>query len=453
MRPNMKKPIRPLPMLALILLLIVAHPYSIWAQQDLLQAGPMVGYSDMREVAVWIQLKQEGNVNIAYSEAGKQGPRVFTDTKSCLKSEAYTATLIADQVEPGTTYEYEVWINDKKIDLPYPLQFQTQSLWQWRTDAPDFSFAAGSCFYINEEIYDRPGTPYGADYFILESIYRDKPNFMMWLGDNVYLREADWNSRTGYVKRYTHTRSAKELQPLLGNTHHYAVWDDHDYGPNDSDENWKLKRTAEEVFNLFWPNPPTELDMGGGITNYFQWSDCDFFLLDDRYHKSPNSRPGTILGHKQLQWVKDMLKNSKASFKFVATGVMFLSTAPNKENFSKAGAVERAELIQFIQENNITGVIFISGDRHFAELSELIEPGKVPIYDFTTSALTAGPAAKQYHAEVNELRVEGTAYYQRNYGFIRVYGSKETRTVALSLKNSKGELLWEKVIPLSAFKK
>ena len=60
--------------------------------------------------------------------------------------------------------------------------------------------------------------------YLIQSI--KNPDFMLWLGDNTYLRESDWNSRTGFIKRYPHTRALSELQPLLASTHHYATWDD-----------------------------------------------------------------------------------------------------------------------------------------------------------------------------------------------------------------------------------
>jgi alkaline phosphatase D len=424
----------------------------LFSQAALLQAGPMPGYSEMREVGIWVQLKAEGKVQLVYWPKGKVDSFRVSKIVNAYERDAYTAILVADQVEPGTVYEYELLINGHRANLPYELKFQTQELWQWRKDAPDFAFAAGSCFYINEEKYDRPGRVFGGDYDILNAIYNTKPDFMLWLGDNVYLREADWYSRNGYIQRYTHSRSLPELQPLLANAHHFATWDDHDYGPNDSDRNWKLKETAADVFQLFWANPPFDYDMGGAITNYFQWSDCDFYLLDDRFFKSPNSTPGTILDRRQIDWLKGMLSESKASFKFISVGVMFLSAAPNKENFSKAAAAERAELIQFIQDNKIEGVIFLTGDRHFAELSEWRVKGKVPIIDLTSSALTAGPASKQYRDEKNELRIDGTNYYERNFAYVEVKGAKEERTVVLSLRDVKGNTVWSKSFSKASFK-
>ena len=73
-------------------------------------------------------------------------------------------------VEMGKKYSYEVWIDGKKMNFDYPLEFQTQALWQYRTDPPNFTFAVGSCNYINDENYDRPGRPYGGADKIREKI-------------------------------------------------------------------------------------------------------------------------------------------------------------------------------------------------------------------------------------------------------------------------------------------
>ena len=429
----------------ILILSILLSTYT-FGQLSLLQSGPMVGYSEMREVGVWIQLRDQAEVYMEYQETSSKGKTYRTGTYKTEKQNAYCVTMIADDVEPGRKYDYSVYINGVKLSFPYPTRFQTQSLWQWRTDPPDFKFTAGSCFYINEEEYDRPGRPYGGGYEIVSSIHSVSPDFMIWLGDNFYLRETDWYSKTGYHKRATHSSSLPQLQPLLASTHHYATWDDHDYGPNDSDRTWKLKNTAVETFQTFWANPPFDIDLGGGITNYFQWADCDFYLLDNRYHKSPNSQPGVVLGERQLEWLKSMLLESEASFKFISVGGMVLSTAARFENLALAAPKEREDLIKFIQEKEIKGVIFLTGDRHFAELSLIEEEGKVSIYDFTTSPLTAGPASAFAREEQNENRVSGTTFFDRNFAEISVKGDLKNRIAILKLKNSNGEEIWSREI-------
>ena len=249
------------------------------SKQDNINAGPMVGYSTKMEVALWIQTTTQSDVKFAYWDIDNPNQVFETDNFITDKISSFTATLVADKVKPGTVYQYQPIIDGIKINFGYDLKFQTQKHWEYRTNPPDFTFAFGSCAYTNEIEKDRPGKSYGGDYFIYSSILEQNPDFMLWLGDNVYFREPD-DSRTGVYHRYTHDRSLKELQPLLGSVHHYAIWDDHDYGPNNSDRSFIYKDITLQAFKDFWANPSYGIGNNQGITTQFRWSDVDFFLLD-----------------------------------------------------------------------------------------------------------------------------------------------------------------------------
>jgi alkaline phosphatase D len=406
----------------------------------------MVGYSEMKEVMLWVQTTKAASVRISYWEEGTGEQKYVTDNVITKEEDAFTAKLIANKVEPGKVYSYQLLINTTPVDLPYETSFRTQELWQWRTDPPDIRFAAGSCAYINEKKYDRPGNPYGGNYQIFESIHRKDPDFMVWLGDNFYLREADWNTRTGIHHRFTHGRSLPELQPLLGSVHHYAIWDDHDYGPNNSDRGFWFKNTTLEAFELFWANPSYGTgDIKGTIT-FFKWGDLDFFLLDNRFYRSPNNllaENKSILGDEQLRWLFDGLISSRATYKFVVMGGQFLNTSAEHETYSNYGFDgERQRIIDFIHEQDIKGVIFLTGDRHFTELSMLAEEGEPVIYDLTTSPLTAGPYSDAT-GDVNDLHVEGTLVTERNFSVINVTGPREGREILIKVFDSNGEQKWE----------
>lgn len=433
-------------MRTLFLILLFAGWHVLNAQPGLLKSGPMVGYSEMREVMLWVQTTRPASVRINYWEKGNEDVFHATDHVVTREENAFTAKLLANLIEPGKTYEYTLYINNMPVDLPYETSFQTQQLWQWRTDPPEIKFALGSCAYINEEFYDRPGNPYGGDYQIFHHILKKDPDFMIWLGDNVYLREADWNTRTGVLHRYTHTRSLPGLQPLLGSVHHYAIWDDHDYGPNNSDRGWWNKELTMEAFELFWANPSYGMDGIEGAITFFEWGDLDFFLLDNRYYRAPNNllaEDKTILGEEQLQWLFDGLVSSRAPFKFVAMGGQFLNASGEHETYMNYGfAGERQQIIDFIHEQNIEGVFFLSGDRHFSELSMLEAEGKPAIYDMTTSPLTAGPYSGA-GKESNPLRVEGTQVTERNFSVITVTGPRESRVLKIEVFGSNGEKKWE----------
>lgn len=431
----------------ILLFAAILYCFNLNAQQSLLQSGPMLGYSEMKETIIWVQTKIEVKVQIAYWIENDQ--KFWTTSKETKRSEAFTAKLIANKIEPGNIYHYQVFINDQPLEFDYPTTFQSAPLWKYRGDPPNFTLATGSCAYINEEKYDRPGKPYGSDYEIFEAIHKKKPDLMVWLGDNFYYREADWNSWTGILHRNTHTRSASELQPLLASTHHYAIWDDHDYGPNNSDRGLWNKEQTYDAFKLFWPNPSFGITKAKGAITYFQWGDADFILLDNRTYRSPNNLKRdhkTILGETQLQWLKDVLVSSEATFKIVAMGGQFLNSAQVYETYSNNGfKPERDEIINFIHEQDIKGVIFLTGDRHFTELSLLNEDGKPDIYDLTTSSLTAGVNTYGSNEE-NEYRVANTLVMRHNFSLLKFEGPLKERKLIIENYDYLGKKMWEYTI-------
>ena len=434
-------------MKSLLFSLLFLISFSLSAQNELLQSGPMVGYSGMMEVLLWVQTKNRAKVAFRYWDVESPKEKFQTATVRTEKEQAFTAKLVADQVVPGKKYAYELLINGKPVKLSYPTTFQSQSLWQWRTDPPDFTMAIGSCTYINETHYDRPGDPYGGDYQIFTSIHQMKPDAMLWLGDNIYLREVDWHTRTGIMHRYTHSRSLPELQPLLASTHHYAIWDDHDFGPNDSDRSFIHKDITTEAFELFWGNPSFGLPEQEGVTSYFQFHDIDFFLLDNRYFRSPNNRKSgekTILGKEQLEWLIDALTSSSAPYKMVAIGGQVLNPAAVYENYASHHREEREYLLKRIEEEDIKGVVFLTGDRHHTELSKFKNLKGNMIYDITISPLTSG-AAKEVE-DVNPLRVDSTLITQRNFGMLEFSGLEEERKLRISVYDVDGNPLWAEEI-------
>lgn len=440
------------PLFALALFFSCAAPKSTETAQSPagnagLQNGPMLGYVDMREALIWVQTNSANQVQVQYWETGKPAAKWLTNEVRTEKERGFTAKCIADQVQPGTTYEYAVLIGGQPVKLAYPTTFKTQVLWQWRTDPPAFSVATGSCAYINETEYDRPGKPYGSDYHIFTAIHQQKPDVMLWLGDNTYYREPDWNTRTGMVHRYTHDRATPELQPLLASTAQYAIWDDHDYGPDDSDGSFVHKDMAWEVFRNFWGNPTFGVQGQKGCTTQFQYNDIDFFLLDNRYFRTPDrcvSCPDrSLLGKTQLQWLLAALAKSRAPFKVIAIGGQVVTTSSDHETAFHYFPAERDTILQFIERENLKGVIFLTGDKHFTELSAMKNNKGNWVYDLTTSPLTAGVNP---NAETNAWHVEGTRVNQHNFSVLRFSGPRTKRELEIKNYDANGKETWTKTI-------
>ncbi|MFA6467714.1 MAG: alkaline phosphatase D family protein [Bacteroidota bacterium] len=439
----------------------------LFAQPAALRSGPMVGYGQMTEVMLWVQTTKPVAVQYLYWDTSGPNDKQKSISITTSEAEAYTARTVISGLQPGRSYGYELLIEGKPVKRNYPLRFQTQSNWQWRTDPSDFTAAFGSCAYVNEKGYDRPGREYGGDYKIFAAIASKQPDLFLWGGDNVYYRERDWDTRSGLIHRNEYTRALPEMQPLLGAAHNYAIWDDHDYGPNDADRSYRLRETSLEIFKLFWANQTYGTGETPGIFGRFIWNDVEFFLLDDRYHRSPNKSPNdsikTMFGKAQLQWLKDALSNSAGnafvSFRVIMNGNQMLNTNGEYNESLTQFSNEYNELILYIKQNSIPGIIFLSGDRHFTEMISLRDSSFYPLYEYTSSALTSGmntlkdsngnPTGEFY----NPLRVEGTLVTdEHNFGMLKFSGKQKDRAVALECYDAAGALRWSKKIKASELK-
>ena len=274
-----------------------------------------------------------------------------------------------------------------------------------------------------------------------------KPDLMIWVGDNVYLREPDFGSVAAMKRRYALARQEPALQPLLTSARHYATWDDHDFGPNDSIWINRFALESLDIFKQYWANPTYGARGIPGVFGQFSWGDVDFFLLDDRFHRTPQrlseSPEKVMLGKDQLRWLKDSLYYSRAPFKVVVNGSQVLNSNARDESFAHY-ETEQKELVDFIVKNRIRGVLFLSGDRHATELIRVTPDGFYPLYDFTSSPLTAGLSTELSPQETqNPLRLPGTLVNDaHNFGILRFRGTCNERTLDMETHDGKGVKRW-----------
>lgn len=440
---------------------IFKMPPSVSAQNQVPKkviSGPMLGYVEHREVQIWLEVtKIVQKVEIKYNEVGKTTTFQASADKAKLGHTYNPIKITLEGLAMDANYEYQIWLDGEKQKFDFPLTFHTRRLWEWREAAPDFTFLLGSCFYLNDPQYDRPGKPYGQDTRILETMGNMPSDFMLWLGDNLYLREADFSSASGIAYRYSTNFRHPSMQKLRGTRANYALWDDHDYGPNDSDGKFELKEVSLAHFKRYWSNKTFGEPDNAGTYHKFKWSDCDFFCMDDRFYRSANTLPDSVggkpnpnkqfYGKKQLDWLKNGLIASEASFKLIVTGGQVLNPLSDRECFMFYPS-EWQELMNFIIENKIEGVVFISGDQHYSELiKRQIAPNFYPFYDFTCSAVTSGVKDISKKASFNNPnRVEGSLLIANNFGKISVNGSKNERKLTLETFDIDGKSRWRYVI-------
>lgn len=454
--PNLKT----MPKLIFIFLILSGLSLPLAAQNvrqnNILRSGPLVGYAEMTETAVWLQTRQAADAQIRYWKRNEPKNVKFSKSVKTNEESDFIARFKISGLDFGTRYDYAVYLNGARVRFDFQPTFQTQPHWRWRTEPPDFKFAVGSCAYINDPPFDRPGTPYGSNYEIFNSIAAKKPDFMIWTGDNIYYREPDWLNESGMRYRYAQNRELPELRQLLATTQNYAIWDDHDYGANDSDRTYRLREASLRIFKDYWANATYGEPETPGVFGRFEWEDVEFFLLDDRYYRSPDEMPNSpdkvMFGDRQMRWLTESLRSSNAAFKIIVGGNQMLNQLSPVESF-KMFPAEHRRLLDFIRDARIEGVLFLSGDRHYTELIRLKDAGTYPLYDFTSSPLTAGNDVPRAVEENNPDRVPGTLVLgEKSFGMIEVAGTTKERKLILRAFGSTGKELWKHEIPAAELK-
>jgi alkaline phosphatase D len=423
-------------------------------------SGPMPGNVDMRSAQVWVEAKPGSQLAMMYWPKSQPNNRKMATAASTEFMGFRTIKYSLLALEPGITYEYAFTNNIKKIKTTADGEITTRDNWMYRKPMPDFSFITGSCAYFNEPQYDRifsdfikpdkPAKPYGGDSSIFETMAKTPASFMLWLGDNWYTREPDYGSEYGLNYRASHDRGLPVLRNFLKSMPHYAIWDDHDFGPNDCDKSYPLKDASRQVFMNYWLNPSYGED-GKGIYTRFVYGDAEFFLLDDRSFRSNDNMADSIngfpnpekrmFGPEQMDWLKNGLLGSKANFKIIVTGSQVLNMISPFDCFRRF-PVEYNELLGFMNIEKINGVLFLTGDRHHSEVIKLARSGSYPLYDITCSPLTSGTHKFDGLEKNNPYRVVGVDEKQ-NFGKISFTGEANNRKMTVEFLGMKGEQLGE----------
>lgn len=302
----------------------------------------------------------------------------------------------------------------------------------------DISFLIGSC------AFPYPFAFWGGKdkEIIFDAMSKHDKDFMLWMGDNVYYLLGEWKRKKKMHKKNLQMRFKPKLRKFLESCPQYAIWDDHDFGGNNEHGDYAGKYQSLEIFKDYWANPYYGTDSVLGVFCHFSHSDADFFMLDARFYANDSS----MLGKGQTEWLKEKLEASTANFKFIVSGTQILTDNPMGEDLGDFSD-SREDLLNFLKEKQIKGVIFLSGDRHYGELVKLEREGTYPLYEMTSSPLTS--LVNPGYTKNNPLRLPETLVLDLNFGKVHLFGRGENRQCRLELLDKTGGLLWQQDIFLS----
>jgi len=259
-------------------------------------------------------------------------------------------------------------------------------------------------------------------------ILEENPDLWIWLGDNVY---GDTHDMDLLKSKYQSQYNQEDYIQIRSNMEVIGIWDDHDYGINDGGVYYAQKDESQQLMLDFLDVPENDerRTRKGSYASYtFGEGDqkVNIYLLDARYHRDtlykesgqyiPNLE-GTILGQEQWEWLEAEFKKSDAAINIIASGIQFIAEEHAFEkwaNFPK----ERERLMNLIADTAIKSPVFLSGDRHIAEIAKTVLPNGSDIYEITSSGLTH--TWKEWRPEENKYRVFGDHVAELHYGLMEV---------------------------------
>jgi len=297
--------------------------------------GPFLGHVDPTSAKLWARAAAPGTYRLEISEI--ESAELGAETGDDLTLHWSLASLT-----PGRTYHYEICGATGSFTTP-------------ERDARSAKLAFGSC--ANDLLF--PEQPVWA------RMREEGVEAVVLLGDTPYIDSTDLEVQR---RRYREFFALPDLAALRG-IPLYATWDDHDFGRNDALGELAGKEGSRRAFLEYHANP-TYGDGESGIYTRFRRGPVEVFLLDTRWFAGTEPSPfdpdrPTLLGAAQWEWLRAGLTSSDAPFKVLACGMIWnRATRPLKVDHWMHFPHERGALFRFLGENEIGGVVLVSGDIH-----------------------------------------------------------------------------------------
>ncbi len=391
--------------------------------------GIMSGDVSEGQAVIWSKSDRISRMVVEYSldDRFRQVRRVVSEVTGEVQD--FTARVVLPNLERDRPIFYRVMFQDP--DHPKIQSEPVNGRLQIPGSGKDILFAwsgdtAGQGWGINPEIGGMK---------IYESMRKLQPDFFIHSGDTIYadvpivseVKLDDgriWKNITTLEK----SKVAETLQEFRGNYAYNLLddnirrfnaevpqlvqWDDHEVRNNWyptqilEDDRYQVKsvatlsKRAKQAFLEYQPLHPDAVK-NSKVDRSFQYGDLlDVIMLDMRSYRGANSpnrqkqpSPETaFLGRSQLQDVKQRLKQSKATWKVIASdmplGLMVRDGATDFENTANGDGpplgreFELVELLRFTKQNKIENVVWLTADVHYAA-AHYYDPDRAQFQDFT----------------------------------------------------------------------
>lgn len=302
----------------------------------------------LREDSEWVRLVVSQNEDLSLP--------IYSDNYRALTTlNNRVVSIVVNDLTPATRYHY-AFESRGKLDPVYRGKFRT-----FPNGPASFMIAFGSCAET------------GSSHSIFETIRNLDPLFFVHTGDMHYL-DIDTNDRARFRQAYEMVLVSPSQSALYRVIPIVYTWDDHDFGPNDSDELAPGREAARLTYQEYVPHYPLVSGKGNvPIYQAFTVGRVRFIVTDTRSERNPSSLPDnvskTMLGKLQKAWLKQELLNGRDAYALI----VWISASDWLADLSdgwRSYRTERRELADFIKNNQIKNLAMIAGDLHMLGIDD-----------------------------------------------------------------------------------
>lgn len=418
--------------------------------------GIAVGDVTRDSAVVWARTDGPAYVHVEYATSPTFRDSRHIDPVRTVPDSDYTVKIRLSGLEPGETYHYRVWALRGHADSWLVEPPATAMAGEFVTP-PTADTDAPVSFVWSGDTYGQGREP---PYRVFAEMEGVDPDFFHYQGDTIYadaetpaIPDGEPENVDDYRAKYKEMREqGVNLRSLLQSTSVVTIWDDHEVYNDWSGTQSDLMPAGREAFLEYWPvdeNPAVTGDDDTRLYRKFRWgSDVELFVLDTRQYRDANEKedgPGkTMLGDEQKTWLKESLAETDATFAVVSssTSLASVSSPPHARDSWASGDSatgfehELQEIVEFVQDEVDSTVVWLSGDRHFARVMsyDLDEDGTPEMYEALATPIGASPRNPASYTP--DPTFSPTVHYEEggkyelgefyNFGHVQVDGSTLT---------------------------
>ncbi|NNE72234.1 MAG: phosphatase PAP2 family protein [Acidimicrobiales bacterium] len=264
------------------------------------------------------------------------------------------ASFELDDLQAGTDYSYRV---DSAND-PATTEERREASAQFRTfaaGAQDVTVVLGACARreSNGSVFD--------------AMVGENPDLFLALGD-LHYADLESTDPARHIREYGRSLGQPGQSALFRSVPTAYVWDDHDFGPNDSDSTSPSVEAVGEAYRRSVPNYGVDPDVNAPIAQAFTVGRVRFVFSDTRSQRTET----TMLGETQLDWLIDELVTSSRDHALIvwANPTPWIGNAGSGADTWSQFPAERTRIADALAAAEVDNLVMVSGDAHMVAIDD-----------------------------------------------------------------------------------